>query len=138
MRNVGFPWSPQLVSRKPAQRGGVILQTGSRCAGDSAPGLWVWDTGSLCPSLSLPPFRHVVCAQVARTFASAGGTIQATRLLFEEGRLMAANVAGGTHHAFRARQGCCSCPSLPRLASPSPSPEPDHFDHSYRSCLPLQ
>ena len=42
-------------------------------------------------------------AQVDRTYASAGGTIQALRLLFEEGRLMAGNIAGGTHHAFRDR-----------------------------------
>ncbi|GAX83192.1 hypothetical protein CEUSTIGMA_g10618.t1 [Chlamydomonas eustigma] len=52
MRNVGFPWSQELVDR---------------------------------------------------TFSSAGGTIQATRLLFEEGRMMTANIAGGTHHAFRSK-----------------------------------
>jgi len=45
---------------------------------------------------------------VGRTFSSAGGTIQATRLLFEEGRLITANIAGGTHHAFHARgEGYC-------------------------------
>ena len=32
---------------------------------------------------------------------------QATRLLFEEGRLLTANVAGGTHHAFRDRRVPC-------------------------------
>src|SRR4051812_8472726 len=37
---------------------------------------------------------------VARTLASAGGTLMAARAALEEG--IAANLAGGTHHAARA------------------------------------
>eukprot|EP00798_Chlamydomonas_sp_ICE-L_P001717 gene1717-33124_t len=45
---------------------------------------------------------------VGRNFSSTGATVEATRLLFEEGRLMTANVAGGTHHAFKSRgEGFC-------------------------------
>lgn len=54
--------------------------------------------------------------QVDRTYASAGGTIQALRLLFEEGRLMAGNIAGGTHHAFRDRSVLSSSRSILSLA----------------------
>ena len=45
---------------------------------------------------------------VDRTLASAGGTVEACRLLFTEGRKITANIAGGTHHAFRDRgEGFC-------------------------------
>eukprot|EP00198_Chlamydomonas_reinhardtii_P014387 XP_001703724.1 predicted protein [Chlamydomonas reinhardtii] len=54
MRNVGFPWSPQLVGR---------------------------------------------------TFSSCGGTVAATHLVMQQGRGIAGNIAGGTHHAFRDRFG---------------------------------
>lgn len=41
---------------------------------------------------------------VSRTFASAGGTVAATRhVLQQQGSLMSGNVAGGTHHAFADR-----------------------------------
>ncbi|KAG2488079.1 hypothetical protein HYH03_013382 [Edaphochlamys debaryana] len=57
MRNVGFPWSEQLVGR---------------------------------------------------TFASSGGTVQAMHLVMRQGRGIAGNIAGGTHHAFRDRgEGFC-------------------------------
>ena len=61
------------------------------------------DTG--CPHniFLMPSLWLLSDLQVDRTYASAGGTIQALRLLFEEGRLMAGNIAGGTHHAFRDR-----------------------------------
>ncbi|GFR49756.1 hypothetical protein Agub_g11915, partial [Astrephomene gubernaculifera] len=57
MRNVGFPWSQQLVGR---------------------------------------------------TFASSGGTVEAMHVVMRQGRGIAANIAGGTHHAFRDRgEGFC-------------------------------
>lgn len=57
MRNVGFPWSEQLVGR---------------------------------------------------TFSSCGGTVAATHEVLGGGRAIAGNIAGGTHHAFRARgEGFC-------------------------------
>jgi acetoin utilization deacetylase AcuC-like enzyme len=47
-------------------------------------------------------------ALVNRTLASAGGAVEACRLLFTEQRRITANVAGGTHHAFRDRgEGFC-------------------------------
>lgn len=48
-----------------------------------------------------------------RTFASAGGTVAATRHLLQQTHqqrrcLFAANVAGGTHHAFADKgEGFC-------------------------------
>lgn len=51
------------------------------------------------------PWSHSL---VDRTLASAGGTVEACRLLLKEGRKISANVAGGTHHAFRDRgEGFC-------------------------------
>ncbi|MEW5318395.1 MAG: hypothetical protein WDW38_009620 [Sanguina aurantia] len=45
---------------------------------------------------------------VGRTFASTGATVAATRLVLTHGCGIAANVAGGTHHAFRDRgEGFC-------------------------------
>ncbi len=41
--------------------------------------------------------------QVGRTFSSCGGTVAATHEVLGGGRALAGNIAGGTHHAFRAR-----------------------------------
>lgn len=56
----------------------------------------MWPLVSHCRQDNLP-----LLLQVSRTFASAGGTVAAARAALAHGLKMTANVAGGTHHAFR-------------------------------------